>query len=182
MKGAESIVRVSKFLGKKIVVKERIPKTYRTKELDMNLRKTRTKIEARLLNKAKKAGVVCPTVWCVEEYTLYLSFIKGKRPVMNEKNAQKAGIILAQLHHADIIHGDYTPANLILDTEMVVIDFGLGFFSTDVEDKAIDVLTMRNAIATEEGKKAFLKGYSSYQNAPSILKRIKQVESRVRYF
>ena len=182
MKGAESIVRVSKFLGKKIVIKERIPKKYRSLELDTALRKTRTRIEARLLHKAKKAGVSCPLVWWVGDYTLYLSFIKGKQPHMDEKNAHDAGLILAKLHTADIIHGDYTQANLILDTELTVIDFGLGFFSNDVEDKAIDVITMRNTIQKEESKKAFLEGYKNYANASAVFKRLKLVESRVRYF
>ena len=57
--------------------------------------------------------------------------------------------MLAALHKADIIHGDYTPANLILESggrRMFVIDFGLGFISNDIEDKAVDVFTMMRAI------------------------------------
>jgi Kae1-associated kinase Bud32 len=108
-----------------------------------------------------------------------MSFIAGERPGMSKADAKEAGGMLAALHEADIIHGDYTPANLMLEgKEMFVIDFGLGFISNDVEDKAVDVFTMLRAIAEKE---AFKEGYQSYQKANQVLKRVKDVEKRVRY-
>jgi len=205
MKGAEAVISFSKLLGKKIVIKNRAPKTYRAKELDTNLRKTRTRSEARLLHKAKLAGVACPTVLCVDEFSLYISYINGKRPKMNEALAREAGGILANLHTADIIHGDFTVANLLLasgkwqvansyrlkaksqkltanDGSLFVIDFGLGFFSNDIEDKAVDVLTMLKLLQHDKLKNAFLDGYGKYEKFNAVLSRIKIVESRVRYF
>ena len=148
-------------------------KTYRNKTLDAKLRTERTKREARLLNKAKIAGVPCPIVLEVSEFGITMTKIRGKRAdlIKNKNSAKTAGKYLAQLHASNLIHGDYTPANLIVSSgasqNLFVIDFGLGFFSEDVEDKAIDVLTMLKAIPeSAQAQKAFLKGYSKYKNIP----------------
>jgi Kae1-associated kinase Bud32 len=175
------------------VVKSRMAKGYRVKELDTKLRTERTKSEARLLHKAKLAGVDCPTVLCVDEFDITMTVVSGKRPEMIPKQSHDAGAILAKLHANDIIHGDYTPANLIQsesknektkntgERDLFVIDFGLGFVSNDVEDKAVDVFTMLRALADKDKKEAFVDGYRAYVKADSVLKRVKDVEKRVRY-
>jgi len=213
MKGAEAVVSNSKLLGLPVVIKDRIPKSYRNKTLDSKLRTERTKREARLLNKAKIAGVPCPTVLEVTKFGITMTKIRGKRAdLINKKFLRKflgignengssnlqyknkksmnlaklAGKYLAQLHASDIIHGDYTPANLIVSSGkssgLFVIDFGLGFISFDIEDKAIDVLTMLKAIPeSEQAQKAFLAGYSKYEKAKSVLARVEEVKKRARY-
>ena len=80
MRGAEAMVRKTLLLGKDVVVKERIKKTYRIKEIDEKLRRERTRAEARLLHKAKLAGVDCPTVFEVEEFAITMNFVDGERP------------------------------------------------------------------------------------------------------
>lgn len=166
-------------------MKGRIPKRYREGALDAKLRSERTRGEARLLHKAKLAGVMCPTVLEVGEFEITMSFVDGERPGMDALESREAGRILARLHEADIIHGDYTPANLILagahggkEGTLHVIDFGLGFVSRDIEDKAVDVFTMLRAIAEKD---AFIAGYCSYGRAREVLKRVEGVEKRVRY-
>ena len=182
MRGAEAVVTKGKLLGRDIVVKERIKKNYRIQEIDQKLRKERTKAEARLLHKAKLSGVNCPVVFEVEDYKLTISFIDGERPKMNAAEAKTAGEMLASMHSSDIIHGDYTPANLIKSgRKLFVIDFGLGFFSSDIEDKAIDVYTMRKALNDKAGA-VFIEGYK--MNNPkekTVLKRVEDVKKRVRY-
>ena len=172
------------FLGKPAVLKSRIAKGYRVEELDSRLRMERARGEARLLHKAKLAGVDCPVVLQVDDFDIRMSFIDGERPTMTKKHCKDAGSILAKLHKNDIIHGDYTPANLILEKKMFVIDFGLGFISSDVEDKAVDVFTMLRALGESGGKaekEAFIAAYSSYAKAGKVLGRVKEVEKRVRY-
>ncbi|MFH0737558.1 MAG: KEOPS complex kinase/ATPase Bud32 [Candidatus Micrarchaeota archaeon] len=190
MRGAEAVLSKKILLGRQCVVKERLPKGYRATELDRRLRMERTRGEARLLHKAKLAGVDCPTVYEVDDFRITMGFIGGSRPAMDEGDAEGAGRMLAKLHKDDIIHGDFTPANLILsDKRLYVIDFGLGFISKDIEDKAVDVFTMLRALGDGRGKgksreraeEAFLSGYDSYEKAPSVLKRVKDVEKRVRY-
>ncbi len=198
-KGAEATITKTKIIGIPAVVKDRVAKNYRAKELDTKLRKERTRVEARLLHKAKLAGVLCPTVLEVQEFKLVIEFLKGKRPKMNEKVAVGAGEILAKLHDAGIIHGDFTPANLLLvegrsskleerrstiyppaSSKVYVIDFGLGFFSVDVEDKAVDVLTMVKSI-DRKLHESFLKGYANCKDYDKVMKRLEVVKKRVRY-
>lgn len=181
MRGAEAVLRRAMVLGRAVVVKERIAKRYREPSLDRRLRKERTRSEAKLLHKAKAAGVPCPVVLEVDEFSITMGFLDGSRPGMDAKEAREAGRMLAWLHEAGIIHGDYTPANLIRAAggrAMYVIDFGLGYVSSDVEDKAVDVFTMLRAIAQKE---AFIAGYRAYQKADAVLARVKGVEKRVRY-
>ncbi len=178
MRGAEAVLSKSEVIGLPVVVKRRIEKRYREGELDKKLRGERTRSEARLLHKAKLAGVDCPTVLQVGDFEIFMTFLQGRRPEMSKGESRTAGEMLAKLHEADIIHGDYTPANLIKSKKIFVIDFGLGFISKDIEDKAVDVFTMLRAI---ENKDAFVEGYKSYAKADSVLKRVKKVEQRVRY-
>lgn len=189
MRGAEAILKESKLLGRRVVIKSRLPKRYREASLDAKLRAERTRCEARLLHRAKAAGVACPTVLEVDDFTITMGFVEGVRPEMGASGAREAGRLLAKLHAADIIHGDYTPANLIHDKRpglkprasggtLYVIDFGLGFVSSDIEDKAVDVFTMLRAIGEKD---AFIAGYRSYPKAAQVLARVKGVEKRVRY-
>lgn len=179
MRGAEAVVEKSRFIGRRVVVKTRIPKKYREKELDLVLRKKRTRAEAKLLHRAKLSGVLCPTVLSVSCFEIIMDFIEGKRPEMTPAQCMKAGEILSLLHQNDLIHGDFTPANLIKKGSRIwVIDFGLSFVSSDVEDKAVDVFTMLRSI---KHRKSFLEGYSSYGESARVLKRERQVQSRVRY-
>jgi Kae1-associated kinase Bud32 len=182
MRGAEAVLCRKTLLGAGAVVKSRIPKTYRLRELDERLRAERTRSEARLLHKAKLAGVKCPTVLEVWDFDITMSFIEGERPAMAPADARDAGEALAKLHSADIIHGDFTPANLIRGGDALwVIDFGLGFVSNDIEDRAVDVFTMMRSLESAASKEAFLEGYKAYPKAGSVLGRVKEVEKRVRY-
>jgi len=182
MRGAEAVLREGALIGRQVVIKERIKKTYRVAELDAKLRKERTRAEARLLHKAKLAGVACPTVLEVEEFSLTMDFLHGSHPEMGAKESERAGQMLAKLHSAGIIHGDFTPVNLMeCKGSLYVIDFGLGFFSGDVEDKAVDVFTMVKALDEKNGE-AFLRGYGAGNlKYEPVLKRLKEVEKRVRY-
>ena len=58
--GAEAILFLDNFENQKVLVKERIPKKYRIKEIDEKLRKERTKKEVKLLTEARKFGVETP--------------------------------------------------------------------------------------------------------------------------
>ena len=178
MKGAEAVVTNSMLIGRKTIIKNRIRKGYRISEIDEKLRRERTRREARLLHKAKLAGVNCPAVLEVSEFILVLERVRGKSKI-NKKVAYNAGVILSKLHTADIIHGDYTPANLLYDgKELTVIDFGLGFFSSNIEDKAIDVVTILKSMPYE---KEFLKGYKVYAKFKEVMKRVEVIKTRVRY-
>ncbi|NYZ76785.1 Kae1-associated serine/threonine protein kinase [Candidatus Micrarchaeota archaeon] len=181
MRGAEAVVTRGVFLKRQCVVKNRIAKKYRIKEIDSALRTSRTKVEARLLHRAKMAGVKCPIVLKVDDFSITMTYINGKRPKMNAGESEEAGKMLGLLHNAGIIHGDYTPANILKSgNALFVIDFGLGYFSHHIEDMAVDVYTMLRAL---DGKvqKQFLSGYESYKNHGAVFARVEQISKRVRY-
>ena len=186
-KGAEAELRSAKFLGDEVVVKDRIEKKYRIKEIDVPLRKKRTRIEARLLSAAKRARVLVPLIYGLGEFEITMTRIGGKLLRDSEitpKILKLSGIYLARLHNSSIIHGDYTPANLMVDSkgDLFVIDFGLGSFSKDLEDKAVDILLMKKALGDKKQYSEFLKGYESESNAYGrVMGQLAEVEKRGRY-
>ena len=189
--GAESKL----FLDGNKVIKDRFRKTYRIKEIDEKLRKTRTKREAKVLDKLQKINFPVPElIKNNEKDTLEIKYIKGEliKNKLNKTNCVKLsreiGQKVAILHNNDIIHGDLTTSNMIFNKEIYFIDFGLSFFSKKVEDKAVDLHLLKEALESkhseiwEKSYKAALEGYvKKAVDGKDILKRIKIVEKRGRY-
>ncbi|MFA5382776.1 MAG: KEOPS complex kinase/ATPase Bud32 [Candidatus Micrarchaeia archaeon] len=182
-KGAEAIVYPINYFDLNALVKERIEKEYREKSLDEKLRTERTRQEAKLLSRAKETGILCPIIYNISKYKIILKKINGKMLYdykISEKQIKESAEILIKLHSLDIIHGDYTPANLIQTSKgIAVIDFGLGFFSKKVEDKAMDLITMKKALGNKKGA-LFVKEYSNIGDK-EIITRAEIIEKRVRY-
>ncbi|KAJ7237488.1 hypothetical protein B0H12DRAFT_1138985 [Mycena haematopus] len=62
---------------------------------------------------------------------------------------QLIGQEIAKMHLANVIHGDLTTlATHTLSTELVLIDFGLSFHSSLVEDKAVDLYVLERAFSS----------------------------------
>lgn len=179
MRGAEAVIVPVEFLGKKLLKKERKKKAYRIKEIDAELRVGRTRREARLLHKSKLAGVNCPTVYEVGVDYIIMDKISGKKLSEDPGELKLAGETLGKLHSAGIIHGDFTPYNIIVNSGGIyVIDFGLGSFSKKIESQADDLITMLRGI---EGKKHFICGYRKFPGSGEVLARVEKIESRARY-
>lgn len=187
--GAEAELYEAEVLEIKAVVKRRIEKKYRVKELDEKLRRTRTRIEARILSEAKKAGALVPTVLGLGDYEIIMEFVQGRllRDELQNKNISRmlsiVGSYLASLHNSNIVHGDFTPANIIVSKNTpTIIDFGLGGFSREPEEKAVDVLLMKKALADKKKYGAFLRAYAKKaSNASAILNQLEEIEQRGRY-
>ena len=188
MKGAEAVLKRGMLLGIPIVEKVRMGKKYRPRELDVSIRTGRTKREARLLARAKEAGVLCPVVYSVGEFSIKMKFLEGKmlyhelaKRKVKEGEIRDAAGILAALHSVNVVHGDFTPANLMLTKNgMAVIDFGLGAISNDVEDMATDLVTMKKALRGKEGEK-FVLAYSRAGGKQAVVKMVPEIEGRARY-
>lgn len=198
--GAESAVYSGKFLGFDVIVKHRFVKTYREKKIDSMLRKNRSIQEVRLLINAKKLGVNVPYVLDLDksEWIMIIEKIDGipMKEFTNKDNQnleeayEKIGEFMGLLHNNSIIHGDLTTSNILLDKkgEIWIIDFGLGYISTQIEDKAVDLLVLKHTLQSSHSSvyditfDAFLKGYQvknpKYQE---IIKRMRIVEERIRY-
>ena len=186
LEGAEAVLTVQEFAGFCCLKKLRVSKKYRPVSLDEKLRFERTRREARLLVKAKEAGVLCPHVFAVSKDFILIEKLLGRTLNKVEKAGKKsyfeAGALLAKLHSLNIAHGDYTPANLMLvGKKLYVIDFGLGFVSSEDEDKAVDLLTFVNAVGDKQAAE-FLRGYLKFgerkiirdggPNRPNVFKRM----------
>ena len=205
MKGAEAVLRKIRVLSFPAVEKFRPKKGYRASALDEKIRRERTRREARLLSRAKAAGVICPVVYEVSDFAIRMKFLEGemlyhamkRRPIRQSEIASAANILVA-LHKADIVHGDFTPANLMNTKEgMAVIDFGLGSISNDDEDRGTDIVMMEKSLATFSearrgrlammekalGRKggAFAAAYSRAGGKPSVVKMATEIGKRGRY-
>ncbi|MEM5875138.1 MAG: KEOPS complex kinase/ATPase Bud32 [Candidatus Aenigmatarchaeota archaeon] len=199
-RGAEAIIYLDIFEGKKVLVKERIKKSYRIEELDIELRKERTRREARLLREARKIGVFTPQVYSVDEEKgkIIMEYIDGQRlkDIVNYLDEEKireifkkVGENIGKLHSSDIIHGDLTTSNMILKGENVYfIDFGLGYFSKRIEDKGVDLNLLREAIKSTHFRflnliwENILIGYKRFfKDWEKVIKKVDEIEKRGRY-
>ncbi|MHA1352846.1 MAG: KEOPS complex kinase/ATPase Bud32 [Candidatus Heimdallarchaeaceae archaeon] len=190
--GAEAELTKIKWFGLEAIKKVRISKKYRISEIDEMLRKKRTITEAKLLITAKKAKVQTPFVYDVDskKRTIIMEFIDGTKvkdflkseefdSKVKRKLMEEIGKKVGLLHANHLIHGDLTTSNILLrNKKLVFIDFGLGKFSNEIEDKAVDVLLMKKCLTSthaEDNKEYFIsfqKGYvSSYTKGDEILKR-----------
>lgn len=187
-KGAESNIVRSSYLGERAVIKDRIVKNYRIPEIDSKIRRARCKEEAKLLSDAKRAGVRTPVLYDVSlrDKTITMEEIDGGmlKDVIDDDLAFRIGEEIAKLHSADIIHGDITTSNILLEgDDLVFIDFGLGRYSTVNEDKAVDLLVLKKSLQSIDYELALryfdlvLKGYGN----ESIVNTISDIESRGRY-
>jgi len=196
--GAESIIYLDTFDNQRVLVKERIPKKYRIKEIDEKLRKERTKKEVKLLTEARKFGVETPPLLDVSETKIVMQFIDGKtvkeifysaKENEVEKISKQIGKIVGLLHSNGIIHGDLTTSNMILkDGEIFVIDFGLGEFSKKIEDQGVDLNLLEEAVKATHFKlyqliwKNIIEAYKKeYKSANEVLLKVKEIEKRARY-
>ena len=193
-RGAEAVI----FKQKNTILKQRVAKGYRHPELDKKLRKIRTRAEAKLLEKAKSI-ISVPKVIAIDEITktLELEHIKGKKLAGNLEKlnnyqaiCSQIGKNIALLHDAGIIHGDLTTSNMIYNEKtkkVYFIDFGLGFHSARIEDKAVDLHFMREELqashpkVAEKAWKKIIEGYKASKNAKETIARLEKVEKRGRY-
>jgi Kae1-associated kinase Bud32 len=188
--GAEAIIYLDKD-----VIKERIRKSYRHKDIDLKLRKFRTRRESKVLKKLEEIKFPAPRLIDVDdkEMKIVMDYIDAPRlrDVINSNNQEKIckeiGNLVAILHNKDIIHGDLTTSNMLLKEKLYFIDFGLSFFSKRVEDKAVDIHLLRQALESKHYKiwrnafKNFLLGYKKADDYKEIMLRFEKVEGRGRY-
>lgn len=196
-RGAEAVVTLSHFFGRTAVRKKRLPKGYRHPELDAKLTLHRIQQEARTMLRLRKAGIRVPAVYSVDLKSglLVMEFVDGitlKEFLQLGQHTSadvmlKAGRAVAQMHNADIVHGDLTTGNIMVKGEQVcIIDFGLSSANGTDEDVAVDLYVLERAVISAHSEKAqqlnqlFLQAYKEELKRPAVLKRLEQVRSRGR--
>ena len=201
--GAEAALFRFEWNGFSIVAKKRIPKSYRHPTLDFKIRSARTSHEAKLMHAAKTLGVPCPSIFLVDrsENTLYMEHIDGRqlKTIIPEASTdllrslgEKVGRHVGLMHGGGIVHGDLTTSNIIMNDkgETFFVDFGLGDFSTEIEERSIDVHLMRRALesshysASDSFLSGFEKGYTEVVGrrvSSEVFQRMEEILSRGRY-
>ena len=106
-----------------------------------------------------------------------------------QKLCEKIGTSIACLHNNDIIHGDITTSNILIDSEKITfIDFGLGEKNSEVESKGVDLHVLMEAIESTHSQysqcfKYVLDGYKKEykKNAKTVISKIDEIVKRGRY-
>ncbi|KAK6515664.1 serine/threonine-protein kinase bud32 [Arthrobotrys conoides] len=230
--GAEAHVYKSTFLLPNLpcLIKIRPTKPYRHATLDIRLTKHRCVSEARLLNRCRSMGVLCPAVYFVDEKRgeIIMEWIEGpsvrdflhnymddaSNPSKDEPKIidvrldalmENIGLTIGKLHDIDIIHGDLTTSNLMVksrgtpdarasdstdtslaDSDVVLIDFGLGQVSSSDEDKAVDLYVLERAFLSTHPRATRLFNIiiDSYKRnclgSAVVLRRLQEVRLRGR--
>lgn len=183
--GAEANVFETRMFGTDAIVKMRQAKAYRISELDETLRRTRTRKEARAMKRASDAGVRVPALFGLGKFSIYMEKVGGR--LMKDSTGARIpykniGTALAKMHNANVAHGDFTPANIIINGKgFCVIDFGLSDISNSIEDKAIDLLLMKRSI-DEKQYNEFARSYAkACADSKQIFLRLAAIEKRGRY-
>lgn len=199
-KGAEAVIFHGSFLQTPIVMKQRFPKIYRLPQIDEKIRRKRLRAEARIMTLAWKKQINVPVLLGVDSVsqTLFIEKIHGDLlfslldsiSLMELKLIfNKLGFQIASLHENDIIHGDLTVFNVVVERSQnpCLIDFGLGSVSIEIEKKADDLLTFFNTLKAITPK--FQELFDDFKNGylqksgqgKKIFEQMKKIQSRARY-
>jgi len=199
-RGAEAEIRLSKYMGRTVVVKQRVKKAYRIKEIDCQLISYRTKEEAKLIAEARNYGVSVPLLYDVDlvKGAITMEYLDGSRvkDILNgleeserKRICLKIGESIARLHNHDIIHGDITTSNMIfLHDRIHFIDFGLGCKTTELEAKGVDLHVLMEAFESTHSQYSHcfeyvLEGYTKHykKDGAAIVEKIEEIVRRGRY-
>ena len=183
------------FLDGNAILKNRFKKLYRISEIDNKLRGSRTRREAKVLQKLEAIHFPAPKlIRSDEKENLFIEKIGGKliKDILEKSDYRKLcselGRKVAILHNNSIIHGDLTTSNMIFNKQIYFIDFGLSFFSEKAEDKAVDLHLLKEGLESkhyriwEECFKSALNAYKQEaKKSKETLNRLGIVEKRGRY-
>lgn len=199
-RGAEATLTVVTHLGRLAVEKRREPKGYRIAPIESSVSKARMRNEARLIRRARKAGVAAPAVLAVdpEAQALVLEYL-GRQSLRStyaslpsKKRAQvveQIGRSIGALHKASLIHGDLTTSNMMaVGARVYFLDFSLGKVSDLREERAVDLKAFKDAFEATHLEHAgdfahVLKGYRRVMGAEAqrVERTIRDIERRRRY-
>ncbi len=198
-RGAEAEISIDRWMGREVIMKRRVPKTYRHPDLDCALRASRTRNEARLMHEAREHGVPTPIIYDIDAYdaSLVMQYLEGERvkDVLDAGKAERiqwiyeeVGRLIANLHGAGMTHGDLTTSNMISsDDKIWFIDFSLGSRNAGLEEMGVDMHLLKEAFTSAhseklEGFEIILTSYSkNFPRGKEVIKKMKEIEGRGRY-
>ncbi|MGC9133586.1 MAG: KEOPS complex kinase/ATPase Bud32 [Nanopusillaceae archaeon] len=179
----------------KIVLKYRYNKKYRNEIIDKEFRKYRTRIESKILKKLESLINIPKLIYSDEDNgIIIMEYIEGYKlseyleKIDYENILYEIGKYIGTMHKNKIVHGDLTTGNIIYNGKIYFIDFGLSFFSTKIEDFAVDLHLFKETFESNHWKisdkfdlvlEGYKEGFKEKYN--DVFKRLKVVESRGRY-
>lgn len=199
--GAEARLYIGTYNGNQCLIKERFAKQYRLPELDKTLTKSRIKAEQKTVKRCEDAGILVPKLYNVDfnERKVYMEYfdkaITAKDFILQiqkmespEKHldelTKRIGAVVGKFHANNIIHGDLTTSNILIDQKeddynLIMIDFGLSYYSASHEDKGVDLYVLERALLSTHSSlpdlfEAIMKEYKEAN--PSSLETIKKFE------
>ncbi len=193
--GAEAIIKRDEFFGRRVIRKIRIPKGYRIKQLDVSLRKTRTRKEARIMHELKKYGVRTPIIYDLKDFEIVMEELQGYTlaDILNDMSSFEVEKILreiarmaARIHSAGYSHGDFTTGNMIMeDGELILIDWSMAEKDASIEDKAVDIEMFEETFRAAHYRHlsllpVFFEEYSRIMG-DNVLKQVEEIKGRRRY-
>jgi len=200
--GAESVIYKIEKWGSSFVLKWRQAKPYLLEDIDSFLRRSRTSRECKMLTVSRLLGVPTPAVYSVDldKHMIMMDFISGTqfKQLAGQKSRSELmslsngfGKLIALLHEGDVVHGDPTTSNAIVDNKSRIwlVDFGLSEMNATIEMKGVDLHLIHRALETthwdlqETMLESTLEGYVDVLGnmAEPILSRMKEIRERGRY-
>jgi len=201
-RGAEAEIYIADFLGMRVVVKKRVGKPYRNPVFNKVFIESRTRTEAKVLSELYLAGLPVPSVILVDEEggVIVMEYVEGSRlsdilGSLPEETvisiSESIGKYAALMHNMEIYHGDFTLANILFtrSSSIVIIDFGLAGYSTDIEEYAIDLHLMSRSVEamypdlSEIFTKTMFEGYKEHSKigGESVIRKVSEIRARGRY-
>ncbi|KAM7356835.1 EKC/KEOPS complex subunit TP53RK-like [Cochliomyia hominivorax] len=213
--GAEGRLYLGEFKGEKCLIKERFVKKYRHQELDNQITRQRMKAETKAAGRCQTAGIIAPRILHMDlnERKIYMEYFDKaitakeytQRTVANEKDKTEEilkslcfiiGGIIGKMHANNIIHGDLTTSNILINPkheedfaefDVVFIDFGLSHYNQSSEDKGVDLYVLERALLSTHSEQPYLFEYmlQAYRkecgkDEESVVAKFEEVRARGR--
>ncbi|XP_023174110.1 EKC/KEOPS complex subunit TP53RK [Drosophila hydei] len=179
--GAEGRLYIGEFKGESCLIKERFVKKYRHPDLDTQITRQRMKAEVKAAGRCLAAGILAPRILHsdLNTHKLYMEYF-GKaqtakhfiQKTVAESDADEAkqllevlctriGSIIGKMHANNIIHGDLTTSNILInpnltDYDVIFIDFGLSHYNQATEDKGVDLYVLERALLSTHSEQPYL--------------------------
>ncbi|ALC43077.1 CG10673 [Drosophila busckii] len=213
--GAEGRLYLGEFKGEPCLIKERFVKKYRHPDLDAQITRQRMKAEAKAVGRCQSAGILTPRILHsdLNSHKLYMEFFENaqtakqyiQETVADSKSEQaqqtleqlcsRLGSIIGQMHSQNIIHGDLTTSNVLINPnanakdgyDIIFIDFGLSHYNQATEDKGVDLYVLERALLSTHSEQPYLfehilQAYRTHcgQDEAAVLAKFEEVRARGR--
>ncbi|KAL7732587.1 hypothetical protein ACLKA6_019214 [Drosophila palustris] len=215
--GAEGRLYLGEFKGESCLIKERFVKKYRHPELDAQITRQRMKAEIKASGRCLSAGILAPRILHSDMNThqLYMEYFGSAQTAKqfiqhtvkesgSDKERIKAtlmelctriGSIVGQMHANNIIHGDLTTSNMLINPnpaakngyDVIFIDFGLSHYNQAAEDKGVDLYVLERALLSTHSEQDYMFDYilaayraESGKDVQTVLAKFDEVRARGR--